>query len=178
MSSVFWDSTITRLLRDSRDDGTLSIQLCAYAVAWVLRNPEVLLLVILRYQDHLSSGLKALLTGFLHRHPWCGDRKSIATGSILRPGSIYGIHGKPIALISVSRPVDWNDIIFTSEPIDLIAWNNYNIVKIILSNIGGAIMNIRPSAAIRQNYNEIADLCRKTAEPILTFTVSAGKSIL
>ncbi len=27
-------------------------------------------------------------------------------------------------------------------------------------------MNIRPSAAIRQNYNEIAELCRKTAEPI------------
>ena len=27
-------------------------------------------------------------------------------------------------------------------------------------------MNIRPSAAIRQNYNEIADLCRKTAQPI------------
>ena len=27
-------------------------------------------------------------------------------------------------------------------------------------------MNIRPSAASRQNYNEIADLCRKTAEPI------------
>ena len=27
-------------------------------------------------------------------------------------------------------------------------------------------MNISPSAAIRQNYNEIADLCRKTAEPI------------
>ena len=27
-------------------------------------------------------------------------------------------------------------------------------------------MNIRPSAAIRQNYNEIADLCRKTAAPI------------
>ena len=26
-------------------------------------------------------------------------------------------------------------------------------------------MNIRPSAAIRQNYNEIAELCRKTAEP-------------
>ena len=23
-------------------------------------------------------------------------------------------------------------------------------------------MNIRPSAAIRQNYNEIADMCRKT----------------
>ncbi len=27
-------------------------------------------------------------------------------------------------------------------------------------------MNIRPSAAIRQNYNEIAELCRKTQEPI------------
>lgn len=27
-------------------------------------------------------------------------------------------------------------------------------------------MNIRPSAAIRQNYNEIADFCRKTKEPV------------
>lgn len=27
-------------------------------------------------------------------------------------------------------------------------------------------MNIRPSVAIRQNYNEIADLCRKTEEPV------------
>lgn len=27
-------------------------------------------------------------------------------------------------------------------------------------------MTIRPSAAIRQNYNEIADMCRKTAEPV------------
>lgn len=27
-------------------------------------------------------------------------------------------------------------------------------------------MNIRPSAAIRQNYNEIAELCRKTAAPV------------
>ena len=27
-------------------------------------------------------------------------------------------------------------------------------------------MNIRPSAAIRQNYNEIAELCHKTAEPV------------
>ena len=27
-------------------------------------------------------------------------------------------------------------------------------------------MNIRPSAVIRQNYNEIADLCKKTAEPV------------
>lgn len=27
-------------------------------------------------------------------------------------------------------------------------------------------MNIRPSASIRQNYNEIAELCRKTAAPV------------
>lgn len=27
-------------------------------------------------------------------------------------------------------------------------------------------MIIRPSAAIRQNYREIADLCRKTSEPV------------
>ena len=27
-------------------------------------------------------------------------------------------------------------------------------------------MIIRPSAVIRQNYNEIADLCRKTEEPV------------
>ena len=27
-------------------------------------------------------------------------------------------------------------------------------------------MNIRPSAAIRQNYNEIAELCRQTSEPV------------
>ena len=27
-------------------------------------------------------------------------------------------------------------------------------------------MNIRPSAAIRQNYNEIADLCRESQEPV------------
>ena len=30
----------------------------------------------------------------------------------------------------------------------------------------GYLMNIRPSAAIRQNYNEIADLCRKSSEPV------------
>lgn len=27
-------------------------------------------------------------------------------------------------------------------------------------------MQIKPSAAIRQNYNEIADMCRKTSEPV------------
>jgi hypothetical protein len=33
---------IAHLLKDSQDDGTLSMQLCAYAVAWVLLNPKVL----------------------------------------------------------------------------------------------------------------------------------------
>ncbi len=28
------------------------------------------------------------------------------------------------------------------------------------------IMNIKPSANIRQNYNEIAELCKKTGEPV------------
>lgn len=27
-------------------------------------------------------------------------------------------------------------------------------------------MNIKPSASIRQNYNEIADLCRSSKEPV------------
>lgn len=40
------------------------------------------------------------------------------------------------------------------------------MIRILLSKNGGVSMNIRPSAAIRQNYNEIADMCRKTAEPI------------
>ena len=31
-------------------------------------------------------------------------------------------------------------------------------------------MNIRPSAAIRQNYNEITEMCRRTAEPVYLTT--------
>ena len=38
-------------------------------------------------------------------------------------------------------------------------------------------MNIRPSAAIRQNYNEIADMCRKTAEPVF-LTKNGGRNCL
>ena len=48
--------------------------------------------------------------------------------------------------------------------VDYIAKYEYNIYEIILYR--GADMNIRPSAAIRQNYNEIADMCRKTAQPV------------
>lgn len=33
---------IVRHLRDGRDEGELSLTLCAYAAAWVMRNPEVL----------------------------------------------------------------------------------------------------------------------------------------
>ena len=43
----------------------------------------------------------------------------------------------------------------------------YNKDRIILFNRNRRYnMNIRPSAAIRQNYNEIAELCRKTSEPV------------
>ena len=37
-------------------------------------------------------------------------------------------------------------------------------------------MNIRPSAAIRQNYNDIADMCRKTSEPV--FLTKTGEADL
>ncbi len=36
-------------------------------------------------------------------------------------------------------------------------------------------MNIRPSAAIRQNYNEIADMCRKTEEPVFLTKNGEGR---
>ena len=39
-------------------------------------------------------------------------------------------------------------------------------------------MNIRPSAAIRQNYNEIADMCRKTAEPVFLTKNGEGDLVL
>ncbi len=39
-------------------------------------------------------------------------------------------------------------------------------------------MNIRPSAAIRQNYNEIADLCRKTRSPVYLTKNGAGDLVV
>lgn len=39
-------------------------------------------------------------------------------------------------------------------------------------------MNIRPSAAIRRNYNEIADLYRKTAEPIFLTKHGGGDLVV
>jgi PHD/YefM family antitoxin component YafN of YafNO toxin-antitoxin module len=45
-----------------------------------------------------------------------------------------------------------------------IALLEYNIIMILL--YGGAFMNIKPSASIRQNYNDIAELCRSTGEPV------------
>ena len=39
-------------------------------------------------------------------------------------------------------------------------------------------MNIRPSAAIRQNYNEIADLCRTSQEPVYLETFSRREKML
>ncbi len=37
-------------------------------------------------------------------------------------------------------------------------------------------MNIKPSAAIRQNYNEIAELCRSTGEPVYLTKNGVGTS--
>lgn len=39
-------------------------------------------------------------------------------------------------------------------------------------------MNIRPSAAIRQNYNEIAALCRETQEPVYLTKNGEGDLVL
>ena len=39
-------------------------------------------------------------------------------------------------------------------------------------------MQIKPSAAIRQNYNEIADLCRKCAEPIFLTKYGEGDLVV
>ena len=39
-------------------------------------------------------------------------------------------------------------------------------------------MNIRPSAAIRQNYNEIAEMCRKTAEPVFLTKNGEGELVV
>lgn len=39
-------------------------------------------------------------------------------------------------------------------------------------------MNIRLSAAIRQNYNEIAEICRKTAEPIFLTKNGEGNLVV
>jgi len=42
----------------------------------------------------------------------------------------------------------------------------------------GKIMNIRPSAAIRQNYNQIAELCRKTNEPVFLTKNGEGDMVV
>lgn len=47
--------------------------------------------------------------------------------------------------------------------VDKIVILYYNMVRILQ---GVDDMNIRPSAAIRQNYNEISSLCKNTGEPV------------
>jgi prevent-host-death family protein len=75
----------------------------------------------------------------------------------------------------------WQEVKIFYGVVDFVVCNGYNMGRILLPlrtiensfckfsivmNQGGVVMNIRPSAAIRQNYNEIADMCRKTAEPV------------
>jgi PHD/YefM family antitoxin component YafN of YafNO toxin-antitoxin module len=40
------------------------------------------------------------------------------------------------------------------------------------------MMNIRPSAAIRKNYNEISDLCKKTGEPVYLTKNGSGDLVV
>jgi len=39
-------------------------------------------------------------------------------------------------------------------------------------------MNIRPSAAIRQNYNEIASFCKETGEPVYLTKNGEGELVV
>ena len=39
-------------------------------------------------------------------------------------------------------------------------------------------MNIRPSAAVRQNYNKIIELCRETEEPVFLTKNGEGDSVI
>ena len=40
------------------------------------------------------------------------------------------------------------------------------------------MMNIRPSAAIRKNYNEISELCKRTGEPVYLTKNGAGDLVV
>ena len=39
-------------------------------------------------------------------------------------------------------------------------------------------MNIKPSAAIRRNYNEISDLCKRTGEPVYLTKNGSGDLVV
>ncbi|MCW3491517.1 type II toxin-antitoxin system Phd/YefM family antitoxin [Dethiobacter alkaliphilus] len=39
-------------------------------------------------------------------------------------------------------------------------------------------MNIRPSAAIRKNYNEISELCKRTGEPVYLTKNGSGDLVV
>lgn len=40
------------------------------------------------------------------------------------------------------------------------------------------MINIRPSAAIRKNYNEISDLCKRTGEPVFLTKNGSGDLVV
>ena len=40
------------------------------------------------------------------------------------------------------------------------------------------MINIRPSAAIRKNYNEISDLCKRTGEPVYLTKNGSGDLVV
>jgi PHD/YefM family antitoxin component YafN of YafNO toxin-antitoxin module len=41
-----------------------------------------------------------------------------------------------------------------------------SIIRVQYCYNGGRILNIKPSAAIRKNYNEISTLCKESGEPV------------
>ena len=57
-------------------------------------------------------------------------------------------------------------VVMTREKDQMLAGETSGTSKIQDMKARVDLMNIRPSAAIRQNYNEIADLCRKSSEPV------------
>jgi PHD/YefM family antitoxin component YafN of YafNO toxin-antitoxin module len=48
----------------------------------------------------------------------------------------------------------------------MVVQSAYNNDAIMLSNEVSVMINIKPSAAIRKNYNEIAELCKQSGEPV------------
>lgn len=48
--------------------------------------------------------------------------------------------------------------------------------KVLIFEGQETIMTIRPSAAIRQNYNEIAEFCKKSGEPVYLTKNGGGES--
>lgn len=72
--------------------------------------------------------------------------------------------------ILIERPKIKNNFV------ESIALKEYNMVRMLLWGVD--TMQIKPSASIRQNYNEIADLCRSTGEPVFLTKNGVGDLVV